>query len=233
METAQNRGVSVDIQQDIMITIEEDPITVKHKIFKRFPWFLFSWTIVLIFIFVYVDNSNYAYGCKNDMFQWRLMTYHMFHLNIQHIVFNVLAFWLFGLYIHMTYNDFVNVIIYVIGIIVSGCTYYIDCKHEQSKTKIIGSSGGVCAIVGAVFVIAVFRFGKGIYELGKVHYAILKYMLSFTTIFSVLGLVLYDIILYLTQNDGSISHIAHFGGYISGAFVGVLIITVDTYMCKK
>jgi membrane associated rhomboid family serine protease len=240
METSNNNIGPVDTERHIMVRVEEDPINVKRKIFKRFPWFLFSWTIVLIFVYVYVDNSNYAYGCKSDMFEWRLTTYHMFHIDIQHLVFNILAFWLFGLYIHMVYNDFVNIPIYVIGVIISGFTYYIDCDLQGSNKKIIGASGGVCAIVGAVFVTAVWRFGKGIYEVGqeysindRIKYSMVKYTLSFTTIFSVLGMVSYDLVMYLIQGTENISHIAHFGGYITGVFVGIIIITIDTRMFKK
>lgn len=231
---------AMDIAQDIMITTEEDPVSVKKNIMKRFPWFLVSWTIVLIFVFVYVDNDYYAYGCRNDMLQWRLLTYHMFHVNVLHIIFNILAFWLFGLYIHMIYNDFINVIIYGIGVIISGFTYYIDCDLRDSNRRIVGASGGVCAIVGSVFVIAVWRFVKGIYEVEQEHslrerirYSMLKYMLSFTTIFSVFGMVSYDIAMYFIEGNDSTSHIAHFGGYVSGAFVGIIIITIVTFMSKK
>lgn len=223
-----------------MITTEEAPMTIRKNIMTKFPWFLFSWTIVLIFVFVYVDNSNYAYGCESGMFQWRLMTYHMFHIDIQHLIFNILAFWLFGLYILMVYNDFVNILVYVIGMILSGLTYYIDCDLRQSHRMIIGASGGVCAMVSAVFVIAVWRFCKGVYEFGeeysvreRIHYSMLKYMLSFTTIFSVCGMVAYDVAMYFIEGNKITSHIAHFGGYVSGAFAGVMIITIDTYIFKK
>lgn len=230
----------MDIANDTMNTNEEDPMTQKRSIKKRFPWFLFSWTIVLIFVFVYVDNSNYAYGCKSGILDWKITTYHLFHVDIQHIVFNIVAFWLFGLYINMVYNDFVNILIYVIGVILSAFAYYIDCDVRQSNTKIVGASGGVCAMAGAVFVIAVWRFGKGIYEFGQEHsirerikYSMFKYTLSFGTMFGVLGMISYDIAMHFIQGNESISHIAHFGGYVSGAFVGVTIITIDTYMLKK
>jgi membrane associated rhomboid family serine protease len=231
----------MEIASNVMINNEEQG-KFKHlkNIINKFPWFLFSWTIVLIFVFVYVDNSNYAYGCKTHMLQWRLMTYHMFHLDIEHLVFNLFAFWLFGLYINMVYNDFVNIIIYIIGVVISGFTYYIDCDIQQSYSRVVGASGGVCAIVGAVFITAVWRFGKGVYEVGQEHnimkrirISMLKYMLSYTSIFSVFGMVSYDVALYLIDGDDNISHIAHFGGYISGTLVGLVIITVKTYMFKK
>ena len=138
-------------EHHIMITIE--PINVKRNIFKRFPWFLFSWTIVLVFVFVYVDNSNYAYGCRNDIFQWRLMTYHMFHANISHIIINVFAFWLFGLYIHMVYNDVVNMIIYIIGVILSGFAFYIDCDLQQSNNKVTTKLLGLVVVFVELWVL--------------------------------------------------------------------------------
>jgi membrane associated rhomboid family serine protease len=58
-------------------------------------------------------------------------------------------------------------------------------------------------------------------------------MLSFTTIFSVLGMVSYDIVMYLIEGTENTSHIAHFGGYITGVFVGIIIVTIDTHMFKK
>jgi membrane associated rhomboid family serine protease len=213
-----------------MIIVEGEPIQIKGSIVRKFPYFLFLWTIVLISVFVFVDKSNYAYGCRNDVFQWRILTYHMFHLNIEHIVCNVTAFWLFGLYINMVYNDITNIIIYVLGVILSACTYHLDCDLKQSNTRIIGASGGICAIVGAVFVTAILRFWKGIYELGREHsmidritHAMVNYMISFTTIGSVFGMITYDIATYFIEVDEMISHIAHFGGYIAGAFIGLLI----------
>lgn len=237
MESSNN---NTDTESHIMIVIEEDPVNVKNRIIRKFPWFLFSWTTVLVFVFVYADNSNYAYDCKHEIFQWRIMTYHMFHVGIIHIIVNVATFWLFGLYIHMVYHDFVNPIIYIIGVIVSGIAYHIDCDLRQSHNRVVGASGGVCAMIGAVFVISLWRFSKGICELGqdysireRIRYSMLKYMLSFIIIFSVLGMVCYDIVMYVIEGDKVISHIAHFGGYISGTFLGIIIITIDTYMIKK
>ena len=46
-------------------------------------------------------------------------------------------------------------------------------------------------------------------------------------------MVSYDVVMYFTNDNSKTSHIAHFGGYISGAFVGVIIITIDTYVLKK
>lgn len=226
----------MDNRVDLWIIPVEDPMTIKKNIIKKFPWFLFSWTIVLISVFVYADKSNYAYGCESGMFQWRLITYHMFHIDVEHLIVNILGFWLFGLYVNLVYNDFYNMLIYVIGVILSGLTYYVDCDVRKSNKMIIGASGGICAIVGAVFIIALWRFVKGIYELGdgydiieRVNYSMLKYMLSFSTIFSVLGMVIYDIIIYLMEGDKKIAHIAHFSGYVSGVLVGILIITIKAH----
>lgn len=240
MEVSNNSDNVNSDNDHTIIVIEEDPVKVKNRIIRQFPWFLFSWTIVLIFVFVYVDNSHYAYGCKQDIFEWRLVTYHMFHLNIEHIAFNLIGFWLFGIYIHMVYNDLVNMLIYTFGVVSSGITYHIDCSLNKRDTRIIGASGGVCAIVGAVFVIALWRFINGICELGqdyslrqRIKYSIIKYLLSFTTIFSTLCLISYDIAMYYTEGNSNTSHISHFGGYISGAFAGVIIITTHTYILKN
>ncbi len=235
----------MDIEQNIT-TVGVDTIVnednMKDKVLRfirKFPWFLFSWTFVLIFMFIYVDKYDYSYGCLDGMFYWKLMTYHMFHLDAQHIAFNIVAFWLFGLYINTVYNDLVNVLVYTIGVIVSGCTYYVDCYSQQSEQEIVGASGGVCAIAGAVLIISIWRLVKGFNELGEVHstkekiiHTVTNYALSFTSIYSVMSLVCFDIVMFFIEGNENTSHIAHFGGYISG-FVSTLSVLIIINRIKK
>jgi membrane associated rhomboid family serine protease len=235
---ATTQQITIDVYADDDIDTQHLSMKDRVVIFvKRFPWFLFAWTIVLLFVFVYIDKDKYSYGCHNGMFYWKLMTYHMIHLNVKHIVYNLIAFWLFGLYVSFVYNDLLNIVIYAIGVIASGCSYYIECTSLKSDNEVIGASGGICAIIGAVFVISVYRLVSGFQELEdrydtkeKLIYTIKTYIFSVECVFNVIALVSYDVIMFYKQGDDHISHTGHFGGYVSGVLCGLFIVINDAYI---
>lgn len=199
-------------------------------LYRKFPWFIVGWTIVLIIIFEEYDNAYFSYSCQKSMFHWRIMTYHLNHIDTEHIVFNLIGFWIFGLYINAVYNDFINVLLYIIGIIVSGCTYYVDCYIKEQLSEIVGASGGISAIIGAGLVVSIKQMIDGSKELEdtkkKLKLVISNYSISFTIIISVIGIVSFDIVNYVLVSDSTTSYIAHFGGYISGIITALVIIIV-------
>jgi membrane associated rhomboid family serine protease len=239
-----NQVVSIEVYAGIDVDeIETQQLSLQNTLVtfvKKFPWFLFTWTFVLMFVFVNLDKDKYSYGCQNGMFYWKLMTYDMFHQDIKHLVFNLIAFWIFGLYVNFVYHDALNIIIYTFGVIAAGCAYYIECSSNKSDIDVIGASGGICAIIGAVFVISVYRLVSGFHELGEGHdnkeklrYIIKYYMFSLTNVFNVIGIVAYDIVMFNTKGDENISQTAHFGGYISGMVCGLFVIINDKYIKNK
>jgi membrane associated rhomboid family serine protease len=227
--------VSIDVDVDVVEETRQQSMKDKITIFvKKFPWFLFSWTIVLVFVFVYIDKDKYSYGCQNEMFYWKLMTYHMIHKDIQHLVLNLIAFWLFGLYVNFVYNDALNIIVHMIGVIAAGCSYYIECSSNKSDVNVVGASGGICGIIGVVLEIAVYRVVRGFLELGeeydmkeRLQHIIRYYIFSLTNIFNVIGIITYDIVMFNTSGDENISQTAHFGGYISGMLFGMLLVLTN------
>lgn len=233
---------TIDIEADTNVVennIETHQLSLKDKIYKFvkwFPWFLFTWTIVLVYVFENLDDNKYSYGCHDGMFNWKLMTYHMFHNNIEHIVNNMIAFWLFGLYVHCTYNDFLNMIVYMVGAIASGCSYYIKCYIDESYADMIGASGSIYAIMGVGFVIAIYRLVSCLHELGEGHDIkekvahIVKHYFSIINILCVLPMVSYDVVMFCTKEDDNTAHIGHLGGYISGVLCGLLVVVYKAYI---
>lgn len=195
----------------------------------KVPWFLCGWSILLIFIFVsQQDITIYVYDCKSTIFNLRTFTYHMYHYDIEHIIFNLLCFWMFGSYITIVRNDVFNIITYTIGVLVCACSYYIQCFFVENGQSVIGASGGICAIVGAVFSISLKRLRDAFNEVKndyplkvKLQYSITKYNLSFIALFCAFGLMTMELSNYSTKGDISVSHSSHIVGLLSGIIVGI------------
>lgn len=200
------------------------------KTLQHFPWFLCVWTIVLIYNFISQNLMFFVYDCQHSIFNMKLLIHHTYHNDIEHLVFNLGMFWMFGLYITFTYDDFVNCVIYTLGAIVSGCIYYLKCIVTDSDHGVIGASGGICAMIGAVFVFATTSINETMCEINqdyplriKLAYSIKKNKVSFIMAFGVLGMVCVDVTNSLMLGDTNVSYTSHFTGYATGLFLSCAI----------
>ncbi len=142
---------------------------------------------------------------------WQIFTYMFFHGGWLHIIFNLLALWMFGGELEQIWggNLFLKFYIYTglgAGVFISVMNYYIFVNYNASPVT-IGASGALYGILLAYgltwpnrevllyFIIPV-----------KIKYLVIVYGLIefFGTLSSVSG------------KAGGISHIGHLGGLISG-----------------
>lgn len=194
--------------------------------YHKFPIVLLSLTIAYIYIYLSCNNDRFAYNCDNDMFYSRLFTYHFNHIDNTHIGYNIFGLWLFGLYICFRFADIVNILPYFVGIISAGATFYSDCKNTHSSNRVVGASGGICGIIGAVLVLALvdtFTMCKKTTPTG---------IAGMSFIFPCIVCMLHDTISYFLKVNRNIAYIGHFGGYASGIVTAILILCVK-YVWSK
>jgi membrane associated rhomboid family serine protease len=138
---------------------------------------------------------------------WTLITYGFNHANILHILFNMLAFYWFG----MIFSEFLGskkiVSLYILGVIVGGLSFISIYRFGfQGTGSLVGASAGVYAVmVGAATISP--NYTLFLFLIGPVR---IKYIALFYVVFSYLGLS--------TMNaGGALAHLA-------GAFMGYLYI---------
>ena len=196
------------------------------RVFFKYPWFLAGLTAYIIFVFVKYDESYFSYSCDKGMFHWSIITYQFNHLNNEHIIYNLIGLWSFGPYVTKYYTDFMTLIIYVIGVIVAGVSFYLKCYFTEANEQVVGASGGICSLAGAVMFFTVWTLVKGseVIERSKaLRDSVISYSASIGYVLSIIVLIVMDLYGLFIDKDTSTAHVAHLGGYLAGFVMASLI----------
>lgn len=137
----------------------------------------------------------------NQLFFWQLITYSFLHANFMHILFNMLALWMFGSDIEERLSTKVFVKLYFFSVFMGGIFTYVADMAGFSQGTVIGASGGIFGVLVAYAMIWPNReiLFMMIFPL-KTKYFVLILMLM----------------LVFSQGGGNIAHLAHFGGAVGG-----------------
>ncbi len=147
---------------------------------------------------------------------WTIITYMFFHVDIWHIVFNLIFFYWFG-QIFLQYLDNKKLLsVYLLGGFSGAIMFSIAFNFYQALSNtnfsgiLLGASAAIMAVAIAISVI-VPNYVVNLFFIGPVK---LKYI--------ALSYIILDIILINKENPGG--HIAHLGGALYGFLFGIYYI---------
>jgi membrane associated rhomboid family serine protease len=140
---------------------------------------------------------------------WRLFTYQFLHANPSHLLFNMLALWLFGRIVERVVGAPGFVALYVVGGVVASLGHVLWGLATGDPTPALGASGSVMAVA---VTFAVLFPSQRLY---------LFFMVPMPAWFAVLLYVGLDLA-GLFDARSSIAHAAHLGGAVTGLFYGFI-----------
>lgn len=201
------------------------------KILIRFPWFLLVLSATLIYTYIHYDNDVFAYDCKKNLVYLKTFLHHLSHLNTEHIAFNIFNLCLYGIYITYHFTDIVNIFAYAVGVLCASLVVHHDCDMNHKAVKVVGASGGINGIIGAVLVFSLMdiisrinyiQFNK---EQSKNSNSsnVVSLFVSVAYILGSVSSIIYDTIVYINNTNEHVSHVGHIGGYVSGVGLGCLL----------
>lgn len=133
--------------------------------------------------------------------QMRMLTSAFLHVDVMHLLFNMLALFFFAPYVYTYFNNFTFILIYLGSLIFGSLLTLIIHKNDQSY-RAVGASGAVTGIIYSAILL----------DPSMTIYVFFIPMKGY--VFAILYLV-YSIYGMKTKND-NIGHTAHFGGAIGG-----------------
>lgn len=140
---------------------------------------------------------------------WTYVTYAFLHANLAHILFNMLALWVFGPDVEDRLGRIGFAALYLAGAIGSGVA------HAQfSANPVVGASGAIAAVTGAFLVFfpyvhvrtLVFFFIIGVYHI---------------TAWWFIAFAIAADLFNMARGGGNVAHFAHVGGYVLGIAVAM------------
>jgi rhomboid-related protein 1/2/3 len=140
---------------------------------------------------------------------WRLWTYQFAHAGVGHLLPNVLCQIIFGTLLEIVHGPLRVGSLYTIGVIFGGCFSLIVKPH----LNLVGASAGVYALITAVLANTMLNWSE-LALWGRVARLVLAG-----------GYLIADIAnIYLTGTVGSVSYVAHLGGALVGALLGLVVL---------
>ncbi|MDF9824087.1 rhomboid protease GluP [Breznakia sp. PF5-3] len=141
---------------------------------------------------------------------WRLFTAGLLHMNISHLLMNMIALYTLGKVIEKVFTKAQYLIILIVSVIVGNIVTFVVMDNLMS----VGVSGGLYGLMAAVIVIA---FENRTIKIPQVRNSILR-IVSINLLISLLP---------------GISMTAHLGGFLAGAVLGFIFIKSDRWKAYK
>jgi membrane associated rhomboid family serine protease len=139
---------------------------------------------------------------------WQLITYQFMHGGFSHILFNMLALWMFGMEVENMWGSKKFLTFYLVCGIVAGIFQLVlPALFNEPQGYTIGASGAIMGVMVA--------FGM----LFPDRYIYIYFLLPLKAKYFVIFYILLEI--YLVPTGGNVAHLAHLGGAFAG-FIFVL-----------
>lgn len=143
---------------------------------------------------------------------WTYLSYAFLHGGYSHIIFNCLFLWVFGPDVEDRLGRVGFVVLYVAGAVAAGVAHGLF-----TSDPVIGGSGAIAAVTGAFLVFfpyvkvrtLVFFFFIGVFPITA------WWFIAFAIARDLFG---------LAAGGGNVAYMAHFGGYVIGAGVALLLL---------
>ena len=187
-------------------SIPKTPQTIKILIYINASLYILS----LIFLIFGVNLSTLLgvvpYLVLKKYYAWQFVTYMFMHGSIFHLLFNMLMLWMLGTELYIVWgNKFFLKYYFICGIGAGLAVVFLSFLNKASFiTPTIGSSG---AIFGLLLAYGVIFKNKVLYVFGLVPVKANKLVI-------IMGAI--ELVSLLSQENPSISHLAHLGGLLTG-----------------
>jgi len=140
---------------------------------------------------------------------WTLLTSALSHIDLGHLLFNMLALWLFGRIVERVIGSLSFVALYVAGGIVASLGHVAWGAVTGDATPALGASGSVMAVAVTFAVL---------FPLQKLYLFFMVPMPAWFAVLLYVGLDLFG----LFDGRSSIAHAAHLGGAATGLLYGMV-----------
>jgi rhomboid-related protein 1/2/3 len=163
---------------------------------------------------------------------WRWWTYQYTHVGFLHVAMNCIMTILFGISLEGVHGSVRMFIMWNIGVFGGACCYFVSDIH----TRVVGMSGGVYALMGMHFGDVLMNFDeqrratkhyKDTFSDGvrsTVHTKWKKMIIPpHWKLLALLVILAIDLVQGFATRSSSTSHSAHFGGFVAGFLVCVVV----------
>lgn len=138
---------------------------------------------------------------------WQLVTYSFLHGSLLHLVFNMIAIWMFGAALERRWSDLRYLLTYLMSVVVAGMTQIaVSGYFLHASGPVIGASGGVFGLLLAYAMYFPNRIITFIF-LPFVQMRARTFVLSYGAV---------ELFLGVTNTTAGIAHFAHLGGLFGG-----------------
>jgi len=198
--------------------------------YTGFPLFLTISSMIQVIMFIYFYTSPHCFHYPATIYCpaqravaltdrqgqdiwnydiWRLWTYQFAHAGLSHLVPNVVMQIIFGSFLEVVHGPLRVGTLYTTGVIFGGCFSLILKPHMS----LVGASAGVYALITAVLANTVLNWS----ELNLINRIIRLFVAG--------GYLTADIgSIIMTGSQSNVSYIAHLGGALVGALLGLVIL---------
>ncbi len=146
-------------------------------------------------------------GSGSAFHVWQLVTYSFLHGSLLHLVFNMIAIWMFGAALERRWNDLRYLLTYLLSVIVAAMTQIaVSGYFLHASGPVIGASGGVFGLLLAY----------AMYFPNRVITFILLPFVRLPARTFVLGYGAIELLLGVTNTAAGVAHFAHLGGLFGG-----------------
>jgi len=149
---------------------------------------------------------------------WTFITYMFIHSGINHILFNMLALFIFGLHVEKQMGSKEFLLYYFLtGTLAGFFSFLVYCFTGNLNVTLVGASGAIYAVQ---FAYAVLYPNSVVYIMG---------ILPLRAPIMVLGFTALSLIFMITGAQGNVAHLTHLAGFAFGWLYFMVRFGVDPW----
>lgn len=187
-------------------SIPKTPRTIKILIYINVGLYILSLILLSLGINLSTLLGVVPYLVLEKYYAWQFLTYMFMHGSIFHLLFNMLMLWMLGTELYLVWgNRFFLKYYFICGIGAGLAVVFLSFLNSSSYTiPTIGSSG---AIFGLLLAYGIIFKNRVLYVFGLIPVKASKLVM-------IMGAI--ELISLFSQENSSISHLAHLGGLLTG-----------------
>jgi membrane associated rhomboid family serine protease len=189
-----------------MYVIPKTPRTIKILIYINAAFYIAYLVCMAAGINITTLLGVVPYLVLKKYYVWQFVTYMFMHGSVFHLLFNMLMLWMLGTELYIVWGNFFFIKYYFICGIGAGLAVVLLSFLNPSSLMVptIGSSG---AIFGLLLAYGLIFKNRVLYVFGLIPVKALKLVV-------IMGAI--ELVSLFSQENSSISHLAHLGGLVTG-----------------